>query len=411
MAQVFVVVVVGSVIVFIIRDLGDASIAGWIIQLWGPLLMQSVLSPLVGRLSDVLDRNYLATVPPLITFAGAIISAKATSMSMLIGGAILIGTTLATISVAHTIPSEILLLKFRALANGLGFVGGAVGGLMQAAFHAITAVGLFCFYWPPKHTECPKRSLKGYIWACDPVGSVLFVTYAWSNSHVAAPVSLGLVLLVSFATYEWRGRSDGLIAHYATRYKDLRTPLLVTFTISLVVTICYVAIRPLWSSVQLGLNVIAGIGQSGSSAILIACVQFTAPHAFLSTATGLAFSARAIGGAFGSAVLNAIINGRLASHYEEGVKNAAADSGLSLDNVSDLLEALAAERTGSGVGTATPEVWAAAVEASRWQYDYAHRLAWASVIPFVVLAVAAVALGKGAKDLMTEKIEAAVEHV
>ena len=53
MAQVYVVVAAGSVIAFIIRDLGSPSLAGWIIQ--GPLLMQSVLSPLVGRLSDVLD--------------------------------------------------------------------------------------------------------------------------------------------------------------------------------------------------------------------------------------------------------------------------------------------------------------------------------------------------------------------
>jgi hypothetical protein len=34
MAQVFVVVAAGSVIAFIIRDLGDASIAGWIIRKW-----------------------------------------------------------------------------------------------------------------------------------------------------------------------------------------------------------------------------------------------------------------------------------------------------------------------------------------------------------------------------------------
>lgn len=127
MAQVFVVVAAGSVIAFIVRDLGDGPIAGWIIQ--GPLLMQSVLSPIVGRLSDVLDRKYLAAVPPLIAFAGAVISAKATSMSMLIGGGILIGTTLATISIAQAIPAEILPLKYRALANGFAFMGGAIGGL------------------------------------------------------------------------------------------------------------------------------------------------------------------------------------------------------------------------------------------------------------------------------------------
>jgi len=95
----------------------------------GPLLMQSVLSPIVGRLSDILDRKYLATIPPIVAFIGAVVSAKATSMSMLIGGGILIGTTLSTISIVQAIPSEILPLKYRALANGFAFVGGSVGGM------------------------------------------------------------------------------------------------------------------------------------------------------------------------------------------------------------------------------------------------------------------------------------------
>ena len=95
----------------------------------GPLLMQSVLSPIVGRLSDVLDRKWLAAIPPLIAFAGAVISAKATSMTMLIGGGILIGVTLSTIAIVQAIPSEVLPLKYRALANGFAFLGGAVGGV------------------------------------------------------------------------------------------------------------------------------------------------------------------------------------------------------------------------------------------------------------------------------------------
>jgi hypothetical protein len=151
-AQVFVVTAASSVIAFIIRDLGkdspDASaLAGWIIRMSfntpgtrvvfilmmmnieGPLLMQSVLSPIVGRLSDVLDRKYIASVPPLIAFVGAVISAKATSISMLIGGGILIGATLSTIAIVQAIPSEILPLKHRALANGFAYMGGAIGGM------------------------------------------------------------------------------------------------------------------------------------------------------------------------------------------------------------------------------------------------------------------------------------------
>lgn len=91
--------------------------------------MQSVLSPIVGRLSDVLDRRYLSSIPPLVAFVGAVISAKATSMSMLIGGGILIGVTLSTISIIQAIPAEVLPLKYRALANGFAFLGGAIGGL------------------------------------------------------------------------------------------------------------------------------------------------------------------------------------------------------------------------------------------------------------------------------------------
>ncbi|KAI0598932.1 major facilitator superfamily domain-containing protein [Biscogniauxia sp. FL1348] len=513
MSQIFVVVAAGSVIAFIVRDLGSASIAGWVIQ--GPLLMQSVLSPVVGRLSDVLDRKLLAALPPLVACAGAVVSATATSMGMLVGGGILIGTTLATISVVQAIPAEILPLKFRALANGFAFVAGSVGGLigslgagavtnvnaggwryifwMQAAFHGITSAGLLCFYWPPPQPQRPRSSWRELLWACDPVGSVLFISsatlmllgldwaggaYAWSDPHVAVPVSLGLALLVGFIVYEWKGRADGLVAHvffrqnanfayavfafavegwifysavnsivpqivlqlgfesdawrislrqlsyqlpvlfsslpitwYATRYKDLKSPLLVTFATFFIVTICYSTIRPSWNHPQIGFNVLAAIGQAGPLTLLVACVQFTAPHAFLSTATGLAFSARAIGGAFGSAVLNAIINGRLSTHYADAVGGAAVHAGLPEQSVPALLEVLDAGSGAGGVDGASAAVWAAAVDASRWEYAYAYRLAWASVIPFVVLAIVAVALLKDVKDLMTEKVEATVEHV
>ncbi|KAI1493304.1 major facilitator superfamily domain-containing protein [Biscogniauxia mediterranea] len=515
MSQIFVVVAAGSVIAFIVRDLGSASAstAGWVIQ--GPLLMQGVLSPVVGRLSDVLDRKLLATVPPLVACGGAVVCATAGSMGVLVGGGVLVGVALPTISVVQAIPAEILPLKFRALANGFAFVAGSVGGLigslgagavtnvnaggwryifwMQAAFHGITSAGLFCFYWPPPQPQRPKSSLRELLWACDPVGSVMFIgsatlmllgldwaggAYAWSDPHVAVPVSLGLAMLVGFVVYEWKGRTDGLVAHvffrqnanfayavfafavegwifysavnsivpqivlqlgfesdawrislrqlsyqlpvlfsslpitwYATRYKDLKSPLLVTFAIFFVVTICYSTMRPSWNHPQIGFNVLAAIGQAGPLTLLVACVQFTAPHAFLSTATGLAFSARAIGGAFGSAVLNAIINGRLSTHYATAVGGAAVRAGLPEQSVPALLEVLEAGSGAEEVDGASAAVWAAAVDASRWEYAYAYRLAWASVIPFVVLAVVAVALLKDVKNLMTEKVEATVEHV
>ncbi|KAK4935167.1 hypothetical protein LTR10_023730 [Elasticomyces elasticus] len=512
MAQVFVVVAAGSVIAFIIRDLGDGAIAGWIIQ--GPLLMQSVLSPIVGRLSDVLDRKYLAAIPPLIAFVGAVISAKATSMSMLIGGGILIGVTLSTISIVQAIPSEVLPLKYRALANGFAFLAGAIGGLvgvlgsggvtnsrpsgwrdiywMQAAFHLASFLGLILFYHPTRRSDYPKMSLKQYVWACDPIGSLLFISactllllaldwaggaYAWSDAHVAAPLGIGLGILVLFCLYEWKGRSDGLVAHvffkgspnfalsvfafavegwlfysavnsvtpqivlnlgfqtnawkisirqlsynlvtlfasipitlYATKYKDLKSPLIGTFVIFLVVTICYATITPSMNHAQIGFNVLSGIGQSGPLTLIVALVQFTAPHAFLSTATGLGFSARAIGGAFGSAVLDAIINGKLKS-YATVVGGAAVSAGLPKSSLPALLTALASGAGFSEVPGLNPTILEKTLDASHNEYAHAYRLAWASIIPFVVLALVSIFFLKGVKELMTEKVEATVEHV
>ncbi|KAF2711088.1 MFS general substrate transporter [Pleomassaria siparia CBS 279.74] len=512
MSQVFVVVAAGSVISFIIRDLGEPAIAGWVIQ--GPLLMQSVLSPLVGRLSDVLDRKYLASLPPLIACVGAIICAKATSMNMLIGGGILIGITLATIAIVQSIPSEILPLKYRALANGFAFFGGAVGGLVgglaagavanvgvggwrnifwiQAALHGCTSFGLLAFYWPRKRSDYPKMNLKEMIWACDPIGSFLFVVsatltllalnwaggrYKWSSGHVAAPLTVGLLLLGLFCLYEWKGRSDGIVAHvffsrgpnfslatfafavegwifysavnsvtpqmilnlglennawdiairqlsyklpsllfclpitmYATYFKDMRTPLVVTFVIFLAATIGYACIEPDWDTAQIALTVLTGIGTAGPLTLLVACVQFSAPHAFLSTATGLAFSARAIGGAFGSAVISAVVNSRLTSHYASDVSSAAIAAGLPSSSVPGLLTAMASGKAVAGANGVTPEILAVTWDASHWSYARAYRLGWWSVVPFVLLATVAVACMRGVSELMTEKVDATVER-
>lgn len=155
------------------------------------------------------------------------------------------------------------------------------------------------------------------------------------------------------------------------------------------------------------------MGQAGPLTLLVALVQFTAPHEYLSTATGLAFSARAIGGAFGSAVLDVIINNKIASTYASSVGAAAVEAGLPSSSVGLLLTALAAGNVTalSELPGTNSNVLPAAINASHWAYAKAYNLAWASITPFIVLAIVAVACLKGVKELMTEKVEATVEHV
>lgn len=363
---------------------------------------------------------------------------------------------------------------------------------MQAAFHLASSIGLLVFYWPKRRSDYPRMTIKQVLWAIDPIGSLLFVTsatllllaldwaggaYGWSDPHVAAPLGIGLALLLLFALYEWKGRTDGMVAHvffkgspnfalscfafavegwifysavnsvtplivlnlgfetnswkisirqlaysvttlvvsipitlYATKYKDLKWPLIVCFILFLIVTILYGCIKPTWNHAQIGFNVISGIGQSGPLTLLVALVQFTAPHAYLSTATGLAFSARAIGGAFGSAVLDAIINGKLASTWAPQVSAAASSAGLPASSLPALLAALTSGVGLDSVPGITPASLGAAADASHWAYAHAYRLAWWSIFPFVVIALASVACLKGVKELMTEHVEATVEH-
>jgi hypothetical protein len=54
-------------------------------------------------------------------------------------------------------------------------------------------------------------------------------------------------------------------------------------------------------------------------------------------------------------------------------------------------------------------ITAAVLNASHLTYASAYRLAWASIIPFVVLAIVAIFFLKGVKEQMTEKVEATIE--
>ena len=199
---------------------------------------------------------------------------------------------------------------------------------------------------------------------------------------------------------------------YATRFKDLKNPLLFTYTIFLVTTICYATIQPTpsYDRAQYSFAVLAGIGQSGPLTLILALVQFAAPHAFIATASGFALSARAIGGAFGSAVLDAIINGRVAADLAPKVTAAAKAAGLSSSSIALLLEAF---ETGEGfddIPGINGKILGKALEARSEVYAHAYRLAWSSVIPFVVLAIVAVCFVKNVKEQMTDHVEASVEN-
>jgi hypothetical protein len=104
-----------------------------------------------------------------------------------------------------------------------------------------------------------------------------------------------------------------------------------------------------------------------------------------------------------------IINNKLTATYATKVAGAAIQAGLPSTSVGALLTAFGTGAGFADIPGATPAILGAATDASHHAYAAAYRLAWASIIPFVVLAMAAVACLKGVKDLMTEHVDATVE--
>ena len=109
--------------------------------------------------------------------------------------------------------------------------------------------------------------------------------------------------------------------------------------------------------------------------------------------------------------MNAIINGKLDSTYATKVGGAAVEAGLPESSVAQLLQAFTTGEGFEAIPGVDPSILAAATNASHWAYARAYRLAWSSVVPFVVVATIAVACLKGVKELMTERVEATVEQV
>jgi hypothetical protein len=155
------------------------------------------------------------------------------------------------------------------------------------------------------------------------------------------------------------------------------------------------------------------MGQAGPLTLLVPLVQFTAPHAYLASASGLAYSGRAMGGAFGSAVLDAIINSHVNSHLHSAIGSAATQAGLPESSVEKLVKAMETGKKSlvKAIPGISPDIIHAATNASWKTYARAYNLAWWSILPFVVISIVSLCFLRGVKELMTEKVEATVEHL
>jgi len=112
-------------------------------------------------------------------------------------------------------------------------------------------------------------------------------------------------------------------------------------------------------------------------------------------------------------VLSAIINGKIASTYGPKITAAVVGAGLPKSSVAELITAIKSGKQAAinAVPGINPAIISTAINTSHEVYARAYRLAFASIIPFVVLAIVASSFLHGVKELMTEHVEAPVEKI
>ncbi len=103
------------------------------------------------------------------------------------------------------------------------------------ALWGTTAICIFVGYKPPKrHTRYDHLSFTQKIMALDlpgagifAVGLTLFLTglnlggglFTWTDARVLATLIVGIVAILGFFAYEWKGTSTGMINHDLFRGK------------------------------------------------------------------------------------------------------------------------------------------------------------------------------------------------
>ncbi|KEF62896.1 uncharacterized protein A1O9_00870 [Exophiala aquamarina CBS 119918] len=225
-------------------------------QTWIPNSLSvaaALLGPLFSSASDVFQaRKQILLVTCTIAFIGSGIAPGAQTMGRLIAAQVVIGVGYASLPLGYAIPSEILPRRWRPIAQALmntaagsATISGPlmIGALVrnnpvdgwryyywfEMGLWGLCVLALFFGYQPPKrNTAMDHLSFWQKLQKLDWIGFALLTAglslflaamnlggnqYAWTNARVLVTLILGLVIMVGFALYEWKGTTTGMIHH------------------------------------------------------------------------------------------------------------------------------------------------------------------------------------------------------
>ncbi|KAF2491932.1 trichothecene efflux pump [Lophium mytilinum] len=236
MADVFVIIMSSTILQDINRSIGPNPNYTWVAIT--PTLGAAVVSPLVGRMSDIFGRRNFLLAGNVLGFIGCAIAATADNINTVIGGSVLIGVGSGLHQTAWACLAEVVPKNYRSVASGIfestlalaQAFGPVIGTVMvkyaswRAAYWLPFAMNFFAgslvfFFYHPVNQYIREEGKT--VWqqalALDWIGTFLLISglvlfllgitfggsqFPWVSAGTLAPLCIGFVLLVILGFYE-----------------------------------------------------------------------------------------------------------------------------------------------------------------------------------------------------------------
>lgn len=190
--------------------------------------------------------------------------------------------------------------------------------------------------------------------------------------------------------------STVIFGYCSTKFKTIRSPMLVGFIIFTCGFIGLSTIQPKDNFSAMAFVALAGIGFGSPLILVIAGVQLSTPHHLIATATAATTCSRAIAAAVFTAIFSAAFGARLEKYIPEYVSKAALQAGLPKSSLEAFIKALSSDNSAAlkSISGVNLEIINSGVSALKQAYADGLRVVFIIAVPFGVLAcIASLFLG------------------
>ncbi|CAK7237811.1 hypothetical protein SBRCBS47491_010157 [Sporothrix bragantina] len=230
------------------QAVGGSSQSIWLSQ--AVAILTTVLSPPCAQAADYWGRKWILVISALFNFAGAMITARCTSMGMAIAGQVICGVGFGSQPLMYAVVSEVVPRRARAAAQAslmcslaiAGSIGLPVSAYLGQHYNEgfriyyyitagiISASGIcMALLYNPLPTPLQKTlSTRQKLAQLDWIGYGLLVSglvlfgmaltwsqnpYSWGDAHILATFILGIILFICLIVYETRFQVTGMFHH------------------------------------------------------------------------------------------------------------------------------------------------------------------------------------------------------